>query len=234
MPLKRLAWFRSGAGFPVSEQGHQDLEIPFLKVSDMTRVGNEIWIESWNNTISTETALGMHTFIFPRNTIIFPKVGGAMLTNKRRIIKFPSCIDNNVMGCVVENGNVNFIFLLLQEIDFGKLCKPGPVPAISEGEVREIRVAVPPQPEQERIVEWVAARTRDLDHAIAITNQEVSLLHELHARLISDVVSGKLDVRAVAASLPETAVKPEPWEEPEGIDEFADDLETSDLEEAAA
>ena len=39
LPLKRSAWFKSGAGFPVAEQGQQDSEIPFIKVSDMTPTG---------------------------------------------------------------------------------------------------------------------------------------------------------------------------------------------------
>ena len=33
--LKRLGYFRSGAGFPIGEQGQQNLELPFFKVSDM-------------------------------------------------------------------------------------------------------------------------------------------------------------------------------------------------------
>src|SRR5262249_13343662 len=99
----------------------------------------------------------------------------------------------------------------------------------------EIRVAIPPKPEQERIVEWVTARTRDLDRAIAITNRELSLLYELHDRLISDVVIGKLDVRAVSASLPEATRTPEPVQEPEDAYEIlAAGVEGTDLEEAAA
>lgn len=34
VPLKRIAWFKSGAGFPVGEQGCHGAEIPFLRVSD--------------------------------------------------------------------------------------------------------------------------------------------------------------------------------------------------------
>ena len=34
---------------------------------------------------------------------------------------------------------------------------------------------------------------------------EIALIHEFRTRLIADVVTGKLDVRAAAASLPEIA-----------------------------
>jgi type I restriction enzyme, S subunit len=40
-PLKRVAWFKGGAGFPVSEQGQTDLELPFFKVSDMNLVATK-------------------------------------------------------------------------------------------------------------------------------------------------------------------------------------------------
>src|SRR5690606_31070325 len=131
------------AGFPVGEQGCRDGEIPFLRVSDMTRAGNEIWVETADSTVSRETARRLGAFVFPANSIIFPKVGGALLTNKRRLLRVPSCIDNNLMACVVRGARVDFAFTLFQQLDLGKLAKPGPVPAIGEGDVREIKVALP-------------------------------------------------------------------------------------------
>jgi type I restriction enzyme S subunit len=213
-PLKRLGWFKGGAGFPISAQAKSGLEIPFLKVSDMTRAGNERWIESSNNTISKVTAKALGAHIFPENTIIFPKVGGAMLTNKRRLLRRPSCIDNNVMGCVISRGDLKFVFLLMQQLDLGRLSKPGPVPAISEGEVRQIKVVYPPVEEQMEIVTFLAKETVGLDTAIARFEREVTLLREYRTRLTADVVTGKLDVRAAAAQLPEEA-EDEPLPDPE-------------------
>jgi restriction endonuclease S subunit len=148
VPLKRLAWFKSGAGFPVHYQGETSAEIPFFKVSDM---------------------------------------------------------------------------------DLGQIAKPGPVPAISEGEVREIRVALPSAPEQTAIVEHLDAQTAKLDAAIAAARREIELLREYRERLIADVVTGKVDVRQVAAQLPE-----EPPEEEAGTDEeepVAEELATVDSQE---
>jgi len=202
-PLKRVGWFKSGAGFPVSAQGKKELEVPFLKVSDMNLPGNDVWMESSSNTVSRETAQKLGAFIFPADSIIFPKVGGAMLTNKRRLLKRPSCIDNNVMGCVVRRGHLGFIFLLLQQLDLGRLSKPGPVPAIGEGEVREIKVVFPPIDEQKAIVPIVEKETEPLSNAIARTKREIALMQEYRIRLNADIVTGKLDVREAAAELPE-------------------------------
>ncbi len=58
---------------------------------------------------------------------------------------------------------------------------------------------------------------------------------EFRTRLIADVVTGKLDIREAAASLPERADGPEPLGEAEGPDEFQDtEGEDSEFEEAAA
>ena len=213
VPLKRTAWFKSGAGFPVAEQGQQDSEIPFIKVSDMTRPGNEVWIELTGSSVSSATATRLGAFVFPAGSIIFPKVGGALLTNKRRLLRRPSCIDNNVMGCVVSEADLDYAFILLQQLDLGRLAKPGPVPAIGEGEVRAIKVVLPPTQEQMDLVTLIHRETANLDSVILTTKREISLLREYRTRLIADVVTGKLDVRSAAARLPDEVEEPEPLDE---------------------
>ena len=46
--------------------------------------------------------------------------------------------------------------------------------------------------------------------------REIALLREYRTRLIADVVTGKLDVRAAAAALPEEGEEPEALEEVAG------------------
>ena len=45
--------------------------------------------------------------------------------------------------------------------------------------------------------------TADIDTAIARAKRQIELVEEYRTRLIADVVTGKLDVRAAAAELPE-------------------------------
>lgn len=214
VPLKRLAWFKSGSGFPVHHQGDTSAEIPFFKVSDMNLPGNEKYLRVCANTVSMTVARGLGATVLPAGTIIFPKVGGALLTNKRRIAVSHCCVDNNMMGCVARNGNRDFLFLIMSYIDLGNIAKPGPVPAISEGEVREIRVSLPSAPEQTAIVEYLDAQTAKIDAAIAADRKVIDLLQEFRTRLIADVVTGKLDVREAAAKLPEESEEPETLDEP--------------------
>ena len=56
----------------------------------------------------------------------------------------------------------------------------------------------------------------------AVLEREISLLREYRTRLIADVVTGKLDVCAAAAALPEEG------EEPEVLEETPDEAEEGD------
>ena len=67
----------------------------------------------------------------------------------------------------------------------------------------DIRVPVPPVPEQDLIVAHCNRITADIDNAISRTHHEIDLLIEYRTRLIADVVTGKLDVGEAAAALHE-------------------------------
>ena len=73
----------------------------------------------------------------------------------------------------------------------------------------DIRVPVPPVPEQERIVAQLDIDLATLNTALARTEREIGLLREYRTRLIADVVTGKLDVRAAARQLPTATVERE-------------------------
>lgn len=66
-----------------------------------------------------------------------------------------------------------------------------------------IPVLCPPIEEQHAIVASVREATEATGAAIAAVAREVELLEEYRTRLISDVVTGRLDVRAEAALLPD-------------------------------
>lgn len=66
------------------------------------------------------------------------------------------------------------------------------------------QVALPSQAEQLAIVEHVEAESAHIDGVIERSRREIALMQEYRTRLVSDVVTGKLDVRGVdVAELPE-------------------------------
>ena len=63
-------------------------------------------------------------------------------------------------------------------------------------------VVLPPKAEQARIASYLDRETADLKAAVAGIEREIELLKEYRARLIADVVTGRLDVREAADRLP--------------------------------
>ena len=81
------------------------------------------------------------------------------------------------------------------------------------------KVLLPKIDEQKSILAALAEETSPLVTALARTEREIGLLREYRTRLVADVVTGKLDVRAAVAKLPAVATEPETIPEPEELAE---------------
>jgi type I restriction enzyme S subunit len=67
----------------------------------------------------------------------------------------------------------------------------------------DMPLPLPPLEEQQTIAAAIREKTANVDRAIDSVLNEIALLKEYRTRLISDVVTGKLDVRNEAAKLPD-------------------------------
>jgi len=151
--LGEIGIWATGNGFPTNEQGLEDLEILFCKVSDMNLDGNERFILKTMNTVSEDTARRIKLNLHKAGTVIFPKIGGAIATNKRRIITKATAIDNNCLGITPYSEVVSdYLFLFLTSIDMTKYQVGTSVPALSQGTLELIPIGIPSIDEQHRIV----------------------------------------------------------------------------------
>jgi restriction endonuclease S subunit len=96
-------------------------------------------------------------------------------------------------------------------------------------------VPIPPLKEQQTILNHLREATADDTQAISLAQREINLLLEYRTRLIADVVTGKLDVREVAAKLPDDERAPDELLEPDELEADADeDAALMEAEEEAA
>jgi len=105
-------------------------------------------------------------------------------------------------------------------------------PHLNAEELGAALFLLPPDDEQVRIVECVAGHTADIDAAIDRAHRDTALLREYRTRLIADVVTGKLDVREVAARLPDEPEEPESPDEAETLADSDDEGEGVDVDVA--
>ncbi|OGT97553.1 MAG: hypothetical protein A2X80_07330 [Geobacteraceae bacterium GWB2_52_12] len=145
MRLKDVAAIGSGNGFPIVKQGKTEGLYPFYKVSDMNLPGNEIEMGVANNYITEEDRRVLKASVFRPGTVIFPKIGAAVATNKKRLLKIESCFDNNVMGISPgEQIMSSFLHALVQGKNISDFASDSNPPSIRKTTVEEWMIPMPP------------------------------------------------------------------------------------------
>jgi type I restriction enzyme S subunit len=100
-------------------------------------------------------------------------------------------------------------------------------------DLRQFDICLPPLDEQSKIVDRLDTQARGLDDLISQVYRQIYYLREYQTRLILDAVTGKLDVRDIAAGLPEMPeVQEQPFEE-ESSCQTEEDCEAGDLDAQA-
>lgn len=111
----------------------------------------------------------------------------------------------DVFECTDESIR-EYLYEYFLTIDRAKKLKPlyrGLRKTVPSNAFASMRIPIPPVAERDALVRKLKASTSAVDVAIESLFEELALLKEYRTRLISDVVTGKLDVRDEAAKLPE-------------------------------
>lgn len=193
MKIGDIAQVRGGTGFPPEHQGSIEGEYPFLKVSDMNLVGNEVFMKKANNYISEAVRNQLRARPFKAGTIIFPKVGAALHTNKKRILVRDSLIDNNVMGVTVSSENrclPEFLYRWFETINLSNLSNPGPLPSINGTRVKATPIFLPTLVDQKEIATQLSA----VDAKLAAEEARRDALANLFQSLLHHLMTGKMRV----------------------------------------
>ena len=154
----------------------------------MNAPGNERQIASAANWVTADQLDRLKAKRWPAGTVIFPKVGAALRTEKRRLLCRPSAFDNNVMGAVPgPQVSARYLFYALQTVSLGALAQAGPVPSVNQSLVGNVELWLPARHEQERIVEVLDA----VADAVAARERQraccVRALDNLRQHLLADV-----------------------------------------------
>jgi len=183
----QIAMIKGGNGFPEKYQGDANGNIPFIKVSDMNLYGNNKYIIKSNNYVKKSVIDKLKLTIFEPNSIVFAKVGAALLLNRRRILSQPTIIDNNMMG-ITPNTNIDieFLYQLFIEVDFSKFVQTGAVPSVNQKMVGEIALPLPPIPEQQKIASILTTVDDKISSIQAQIQQTEQLKKGLMAKLLTE------------------------------------------------
>ena len=136
-------------------------------------------------------------------------------------------VNNHAHILKPRRGNIEYLAQRLETVNYGPWISGAAQPKLTQERLLSITIAVAPPDEQDTIVAYTNEQTRPIVNTVSRLEHEIALLREYRTRLTSDVVTGKLDVRAAASRLPQEAA-PEMDDEEALADET--DLDTSETE----
>lgn len=140
-------------------------EYPFLRVSDMNLEGNEVYANKCAVSLTKAEVDKLKVKLYPKNTIIFPKRGASIYTNKKRLLARDSGIDLNTMGFVPKNViDYYFLFTWFHTIDLKTISDGSYIPQINNRNIEGIKIPLPPLDEQKQIASLFQSIEEAIEH----------------------------------------------------------------------
>lgn len=161
-----------------------------VKVSDMNLPGNEIEFRSANlERLLTEKEA--HKRTVPPDSIIFPKRGAAIATNKKRLTTVYTVLDPNLVAVTPSKAvSHRYLFHWFNTFDLKKITDPGPTPQLNKKDIAPLMFPMPPMEEQQAI----AAAIDAVEEKSTLHNRKRAQLQDLFRTLLHELMTAKIRV----------------------------------------
>lgn len=223
--IKRVCRVQGGYAFPSS--AFRDVGIPIVRMNNLKRGQLDL-----SEATRVPESGAISAFVLTAGDILYGlsgSVGATGSLGNYAVVQeadLPAMLNQRVARFISrQNGlEADFLLLIIQSVFFYEQVLAETTGTaqfnVSTNDIENVAFALPSNREQIDIVQHIKKETRGLNTAIDRANQEITLLHEYRARLIADVVTGKLDVRG--------------WTPPAEVDEPVETDKTEDLDNVAA
>jgi len=181
-----IATLKSGGQYQICDSPDAYL---YVKVAEMNSAENKNEI-----TTSSMRCICKQNELIPQNSIIFPKRGGAILTNKKRLcIRQPIAIDSNTMAMIpIPEISLHYLKLWLDSFDLSSLWTGNVVPQINNQDIYPLFVPIPPFPEQRRLVAAIESAFAVIDEIERNKSDLQSAVTAAKSKILSLAIRGKL------------------------------------------
>ncbi len=166
-------------------------DFKYFKVGEMNLEGNEFFLQKTDRYLARDDA--PEKSVMPAGAIVFPKRGGAIATNKKRILKDASFVDLNVMGIVAPEGvETLYIYRWFETVDLAKLNTGSTIPQVNNTDISPLVIPLPPLAEQTEIVRRVEQLFAFADQLEARVKAAQTRINRLTQSILAKAFRGEL------------------------------------------
>lgn len=170
-----------------------DGEYAWVRISDVTAAG--MYLEKTEQRLSE---IGSSLSVKMEPGSLFLSIAGSV--GKPCIAKIKCCIHDGFVYFPRWKGDPRFLFYIFASGEpYKGLGKMGTQLNLNTDTVGSIVIGVPPSAEQSAIADFLDSETSLLDGLIGIVESAIDRLTEYRQALITSAVTGKIDVREIAA-----------------------------------
>lgn len=166
--------------------------IPWVSIGDMS--GGMSCVNSTKKSLTLEGLQSKNLKVLPTGTILFAMYASV---GEVSILDIDATFNQALLGITPhKETDSKFVFYALKAIKswLPNLYRSSTQNNLNAEQVKNFRLPLPPLDNQNRIVEFLDHETQYIDLAIANAKSVISLMKEKRQVLISDVVTGKIDV----------------------------------------
>lgn len=151
--LEEVADIRGGSSLPKGTAIDEAVaSVLLVKVGDMNANGNERTMDIAREYLPMAKA---GRGVIEAGAVIFPKRGGAIATNKKRLLGRPALLDPNLMAVVAKRELLrpDYLYYWCLTLDLSKLSNGGVIPQLNRKDLAPLELPIPDLVAQGQIVE---------------------------------------------------------------------------------
>ncbi|MBK8462291.1 MAG: restriction endonuclease subunit S [Nigerium sp.] len=202
-PLGRLGRMGNGSTPSRSNPAYWDGDTPWLNSS----VVNLGVVDSADQFVTAAALTECHLPIVEPESVLVGITGQGKTRGMSAVLRIRATINQHLAFITPRAGRMRADFLhLALTAGYDELRRisdgnGGTKGALTIADLKAFKVPLPTLDEQRRLVMDVSESAAETVLAVEKTRREIALLQEFRTRLVADVVTGQLDVRAIAATL---------------------------------
>ncbi|RVM95944.1 restriction endonuclease subunit S [Sinorhizobium meliloti] len=175
-PLGETCNLFAGNSLPAGEPyiGQSDGHL-LLKVGDLNLPGNDQTVMTAREWLTEKARMGA-AIVAPKNAIVFPKRGGAIATNKKRILGRSCILDPNLMAVAPKPDSVisyPYLRVWIELLDLASISNGSTVPQLNKGDLSPLEMPIPGRED------------------LLAFDQLFHGLNRLHGKLVNDLMSAE-------------------------------------------